>query len=713
MDPQVTTKKKPLARARREAQVPADGGQEKTRSDHLQQQELADPLTTTETAVAPAIQMQEVDGSAPQGPPIQMWSLRNLFKKKKPKISQPKNFRRTTQPYQLIGAIETADDATREKLKRNRGFLGQLESTLNQKQYDYAMGLLNRWENAKALIAQAEDADEEGKAALRKNTKYLQKIESILTEAEYKKVHDILFMGFRSAPALPEDQVSLPSQEPDEDMLGVLAMDFAIEEDDPDLVSEHKLEITIGANKTLGEINTDTDTIGPVNLSSPDEIKVWSQRERKHGNKDGYVFKMGDKTYWVPKENTSQSESGWIRTNDPLWPVDDTGKKKKPTPQDVKQGALGDCYLEAAIGSLAAKKPNFIYGMMNDRGDSVVVRLYDVDVTDQAHPQFQPKYVAVEKSVAKKGSGEALYNSGALWVSMIEKAYAAGGFGGRGERTTELQGKTISMANIAGGREEYALMVLTGSGTGEVTWVSSGEAQDNFNLNALPWSDAEIQEYYNVAKVSNAYAGLATFNGVYGGSKAKTDGWFGWLTQAKLDKIYELETNKRKGAYKSEVRLEDFKKLFTDEGLAGGFSGPILTYLEKFYPGKKGTGKYTEKQVEIFNEIERRTTAGLPMMAGTHKTVGRSPTGVGHSGGESMAKGLVGGHAYSVLRTKVEGGLRWIEVRNPWGDYTRKYDFTKARGSGDRTSEERSGKGEFWIELSDFTKRFVTFSGHK
>jgi len=238
MDPQVTTKKKPLARARREAQVPADGGQEKTRSDHLQQQELADPLTTTETAVAPAIQMQEVDGSAPQGPPIQMWSLRNLFKKKKPKISQPKNFRRTTQPYQLIGAIETADDATREKLKRNRGFLGQLESTLNQKQYDYAMGLLNRWENAKALIAQAEDADEEGKAALRKNTKYLQKIESILTEAEYKKVHDILFMGFRSAPALPEDQVSLPSQEPDEDMLGVLAMDFAIEEDDPDLVSE-------------------------------------------------------------------------------------------------------------------------------------------------------------------------------------------------------------------------------------------------------------------------------------------------------------------------------------------------------------------------------------------------------------------------------------------------------------------------------------------
>ena len=76
----------------------------------------------------------------------------------------------------------------------------------------------------------------------------------------------------------------------------------------------------------------------------------------------------------------------------------------------------------------------------------------------------------------------------------------------------------------------------------------------------------------------------------------------------------------------------------------------------------------------------------------------KGSTTKGHSGGEQVAKGLVGGHAYSVLGTKNVDGRFFLVVRNPWGKYGREYDWKAAKGS---VAKPKDYAGEFLLELND------------
>ena len=104
---------------------------------------------------------------------------------------------------------------------------------------------------------------------------------------------------------------------------------------------------------------------------------------------------------------------------------------REPTVEDVKQTNLGDCYLQAAIAGIVNTSPEYIKTMMGDYGKTVSVRLYKVHRTDSNKPPtFTPKYIKVEKSTPQDDRGNELYNRGALWVKMIQKAYVIGGFAG-------------------------------------------------------------------------------------------------------------------------------------------------------------------------------------------------------------------------------------------------------------------------------------------
>ncbi len=76
----------------------------------------------------------------------------------------------------------------------------------------------------------------------------------------------------------------------------------------------------------------------------------------------------------------------------------------------------------------------------------------------------------------------------------------------------------------------------------------------------------------------------------------------------------------------------------------------------------------------------------------------KGTTAKGHSGGEQVAKGLVGGHAYSVLGTKTVDGRLYLVVRNPWGKYGREYDWKAAKGA---VAKQKDDAGEFMLELND------------
>ena len=65
---------------------------------------------------------------------------------------------------------------------------------------------------------------------------------------------------------------------------------------------------------------------------------------------------------------------------------------------------------------------------------TVTVRLYEVSRINPAKPTFKARYINVNKSVVKRGGKTVYQEHGALWVSMIQKAYAAGGFTGEGTR---------------------------------------------------------------------------------------------------------------------------------------------------------------------------------------------------------------------------------------------------------------------------------------
>lgn len=98
---------------------------------------------------------------------------------------------------------------------------------------------------------------------------------------------------------------------------------------------------------------------------------------------------------------------------------------------DVKQGAIGDCYLAAAMSSIAAVKPDAIRNAIKDNGDGTyTVRFYEVgwdgkksthmETVDADLPHYgsAPAYAKSAEVVDGKQHME-------LWPSIIEKAYAA------------------------------------------------------------------------------------------------------------------------------------------------------------------------------------------------------------------------------------------------------------------------------------------------
>jgi hypothetical protein len=98
----------------------------------------------------------------------------------------------------------------------------------------------------------------------------------------------------------------------------------------------------------------------------------------------------------------------------PLFPAAGPGKA------DVLQGGIGDCYFMAALSAFADAFPEHVRIMVGDLGDGTyVVRFFSAG---------QPVYVRVDGDLWTTSSGAPAYakrgDDGALWVPIVEKAYA-------------------------------------------------------------------------------------------------------------------------------------------------------------------------------------------------------------------------------------------------------------------------------------------------
>jgi hypothetical protein len=99
-------------------------------------------------------------------------------------------------------------------------------------------------------------------------------------------------------------------------------------------------------------------------------------------------------------------------------------------PNDVKQGALGDCYLIAGMAAVARADPKLIEDLIKDNGDGTFdVSLY---IRPSRYGYPRPVTKTVDARLAVKASGRPLYaghgdkedGKTELWTAIIEKTLA-------------------------------------------------------------------------------------------------------------------------------------------------------------------------------------------------------------------------------------------------------------------------------------------------
>jgi hypothetical protein len=92
-----------------------------------------------------------------------------------------------------------------------------------------------------------------------------------------------------------------------------------------------------------------------------------------------------------------------------------------PSPDDVKQGYIGDCYLLASLAAIAKVNPTIIKNDITDGKDGT----YTVKFTTAAR---KPEMVRVDADLPVWSNGQLAYadlgSQNCTWVAIVEKAYA-------------------------------------------------------------------------------------------------------------------------------------------------------------------------------------------------------------------------------------------------------------------------------------------------
>jgi hypothetical protein len=321
--------------------------------------------------------------------------------------------------------------------------------------------------------------------------------------------------------------------------------------------------------------------------------------------------------------------------------------------------------------------------MMNDKGGTVTVRLFDVHTKD-GKKEFKPRFFNIEKSVLRDGNGKALYAANSVWVQMLEKAYAAGGFTGTVEKRD-----IAKYENIADGYVDHAYAVLTGREAQRVGYEIDDDAKrknlaiigtlpnGKIETQTLPWSAQEKSKYRGTGSSTAELRSLISWN-IYASDRNRVHQWMAYVSTGTIEQLFDREHS---GDYSGEVTIPDFYELFQGRikqpdgtitavtPLAPALGVPVLRWMEsnRLYPGKRGTPEYSELQLKMYAAIKDALDKGKMVGLGSKEKVGRVRSGTGHSGGESISGGLVGSHAYTVFEVREDGGMKSLLIRNPWG----------------------------------------------
>lgn len=435
---------------------------------------------------------------------------------------------------------------------------------------------------------------------------------------------------------------------------------------------------------------------------------------------------------------------------------------------DVQQGMIGDCYLLAALNTLLRRKgAAAIYEMIKAEDDFVIVRFfYDK----------RPRFIKVERSImfSDDGQGNAsdVQSHAAVWPYYIEKAYALFRkyflFGTVGVELWPNGAVPMDyITTISGGSPGDAFSHMVRDPR-----LSLSEFSETVRLKGVKDPDEwRLSEYRSALLRSALVDQVKWLDDSWEAVFQKFLGMGGHASAASiqdLQKYIQDTYRNHKAAVEKCIDLIDLKIFNRDEmrrgeidallsaipreaarsgKIATTLKNVIKTFVDKSFPGKRGSALYTDYQEDLFKQLQAGGWSGA--FAGTRTIIGNEGKWIlSKEDVNGLRKGLLPGHAYEIIGVQeVQSAanptkpLRYVYIKNPWFKTVREYAIANKNLAGGgskivltaktadqhsvdigRISAEIRGEanipaanvpaltaadmGKFPIELSDLTKFF-------
>ena len=391
----------------------------------------------------------------------------------------------------------------------------------------------------------------------------------------------------------------------------------------------------------------------------------------------------------------------------------------------------------------------------------------------QTADRFVPLYVTVTKEVPvleKRGiSGEEedAYTADALWMQLLEKAYAASGLHTKNpsnntkikvnrmlEEKTELRKKELEAAGMSGDElqrnlNEYRNLLfrkwlhsfegIEGGQSGSFLERLTGKKDTTKELRLMDADSftntyfkkqafhEQLQQTTGINIPTNIIANIMQDLSVFLNKKHKTKfGNKSYFTKPLyIEDIEEaMQDFTSENSWLSERNLTAIRSACSSHAVTmQELSDKVSKCMSETLKNNNSyhlmhrpmSSDYTPYAKETFEQIKQNLQNKVPVSVGTIKFL---PPGVQASGrnGESEQSGLCESHAYSVVGTTEVDGKYFVQLRNPWATGEMGYVQTlHSDGSTSYSSRsiESDTKGVFNIELNHLLSRIdlLSFSG--
>lgn len=360
--------------------------------------------------------------------------------------------------------------------------------------------------------------------------------------------------------------------------------------------------------------------------------------------------------------------------------MDDIFLNKTPSPEDIEQTTIGNCYLLAALKTIVRRNPEAIYEMIKDIGnDRIAVRFY-TQTKDSSQLSIEMWY-QIDKSIVVHAINKFGFGHKAPWVYLIEKAYAAHRMRDADfiqnykielwKKKTKKKWKELTNIEI------YENAINQNITTHEFSYekiLKSGTSRSAFE--DLLGCSAET---YEIRHPNENLINLVKFDG-------------GFIKTDVLDDIFKnddkcflsliknlvlLTSEEEKGrAQEAELlaeKIKDNKVTQLD----------IMNYFKKYFPKldkltlnaielavfqgidiKLGEKRYSRESVKMYTLIHNKLASGeLVCLSTISKDSKKDMTG------------LVPDHAYEAINCYQKDGRCMLVLSNPWRCKVREYQF--------------------------------------